>query len=143
MTTPSHTHSDGLPSSEVALPLGLQRVEPGTIFASIPVRVGDTYMVNPWIGCGKCPACLKGQDYLCPAMAAMGMGAPPWDMPGDMPAAGVASVAPGLAHAVARAARDSAATVRIAFMVNSWWGDGPGRTNGNLEVGGGSAPAIG
>ena len=37
------------------------------------VRVGDTYLINPWIGCGKCPACLRGQDNLCPAMAAMGM----------------------------------------------------------------------
>mgnify|MGYP006208393811 CR=1 FL=1 len=38
------------------------------------------------------------------------------------------------ADAVARAARDSAATVRIAFMVNSWWGEGPERSNENLEV---------
>ena len=37
------------------------------------IRVGATYLVNPWIGCGKCPACLRGQDNLCPTMAAMGM----------------------------------------------------------------------
>lgn len=37
------------------------------------VRVGETYLVNPWIGCGKCAACLRGQDNLCNAMAAMGM----------------------------------------------------------------------
>ena len=37
------------------------------------VKVGETYLVNPWIGCGKCPACLKGLDNLCPKLAAMGM----------------------------------------------------------------------
>ena len=40
------------------------------------VRVGETYLVNPWIGCGKCAACLKGQDNLCNLMAAMGMARP-------------------------------------------------------------------
>lgn len=40
------------------------------------VHIGKTYLVNPWIGCGKCPACLRGQDNLCPAMAAMGMARP-------------------------------------------------------------------
>lgn len=37
------------------------------------VRIGETYLVNPWIGCGKCAACLRGHDNLCNAMAAMGM----------------------------------------------------------------------
>ncbi len=37
------------------------------------VKVGETYLVNPWIGCGKCKACLAGKDNLCNAMAAMGM----------------------------------------------------------------------
>ncbi len=40
------------------------------------VRVGDTYMVNPWIGCGKCAVCQQGQDNLCEAMAAMGIARP-------------------------------------------------------------------
>ena len=40
------------------------------------VLVGDTYMVNPWIGCGKCAVCLQGQDNLCEAMAAMGIARP-------------------------------------------------------------------
>lgn len=40
------------------------------------VRVGDTYLVNPWIGCGKCAVCLDGQDNLCEAMAAMGIARP-------------------------------------------------------------------
>jgi hypothetical protein len=44
MTTPSHTHSDGLPSSEAALPLGLQRVEP----KHGPVREGK-------VECNACP----------------------------------------------------------------------------------------
>lgn len=37
------------------------------------VRVGDTYLVNPWIGCGKCAVCLQGRDNLCNTMAAMGV----------------------------------------------------------------------
>ena len=37
------------------------------------VKVGQTYLINPWIGCGKCAACLRGQDNLCNLMAAMGM----------------------------------------------------------------------
>ncbi len=40
------------------------------------VQVGETYLVNPWIGCGKCGVCLKGQDNLCNMMAAMGMARP-------------------------------------------------------------------
>lgn len=37
------------------------------------VQIGETYLINPWIGCGQCAACRRGQDNLCPAMAAMGM----------------------------------------------------------------------
>jgi D-arabinose 1-dehydrogenase-like Zn-dependent alcohol dehydrogenase len=40
------------------------------------VRVGDTYLVNPWIGCGKCAVCLEGQDNLCEAMTAIGIARP-------------------------------------------------------------------
>lgn len=40
------------------------------------VQVGQTYLVNPWIGCGKCPACVKGLDHLCNGMAAMGIARP-------------------------------------------------------------------
>ena len=40
------------------------------------VQVGETYLVNPWIGCGKCAVCLKDQDNLCNFMAAMGIARP-------------------------------------------------------------------
>ena len=40
------------------------------------VQVGETYLVNPWIGCGKCAVCLKGQDNLCNFMAALGIARP-------------------------------------------------------------------
>ena len=40
------------------------------------IRIGETYLVNPWIGCGKCAVCLKGQDNLCNLMAAMGIARP-------------------------------------------------------------------
>ncbi len=61
----------------VKLPLILGH-EPIGVVAAVgtsvtDVRVGETYLVNPWIGCGKCAACLKGQDNLCNLMAAMGM----------------------------------------------------------------------
>ncbi len=61
----------------VTLPVTLGH-EPVGVVAAIGdavtgVQVGETYLVNPWIGCGKCAACRKGQDNLCPAMAAMGM----------------------------------------------------------------------
>lgn len=29
------------------------------------VAVGDTVVVYPWIGCGACPACARGDDHLC------------------------------------------------------------------------------
>ncbi|MDH4377229.1 MAG: alcohol dehydrogenase catalytic domain-containing protein [Ramlibacter sp.] len=40
------------------------------------VPVGATYLVNPWIGCGKCPVCLQGQDNLCERMASLGIARP-------------------------------------------------------------------
>jgi len=40
------------------------------------VQVGQTYPVNPWIGCGKCAVCLQGQDNLCNRMAARGLARP-------------------------------------------------------------------
>jgi len=40
------------------------------------VRVGETYLVNPWIGCGTCAPCLKNQDNHCEAIAGLGVGRP-------------------------------------------------------------------
>jgi len=29
------------------------------------VKVGDVRLVNPWIGCGQCKVCLRGEENLC------------------------------------------------------------------------------
>jgi len=29
------------------------------------VKVGDVRLVNPWIGCGDCKVCLRGDENLC------------------------------------------------------------------------------
>lgn len=30
------------------------------------VAVGDQVVVYPWLGCGQCPVCLRGDDHMCP-----------------------------------------------------------------------------
>ena len=40
------------------------------------VAVGQTYLVNPWIGCGACRMCAKGNDNLCQNMRALGIASP-------------------------------------------------------------------
>ncbi len=30
------------------------------------VAVGDRVVVYPWLGCGECPVCQRGDDHLCP-----------------------------------------------------------------------------
>jgi D-arabinose 1-dehydrogenase-like Zn-dependent alcohol dehydrogenase len=36
------------------------------------VRVGDKRLVHPWIGCGSCPACHRGEEQLCSAPRFLG-----------------------------------------------------------------------
>lgn len=38
------------------------------------VQVGKRYLINPWIGCGKCRMCAAGLDNLCQTMQPVGMG---------------------------------------------------------------------
>ncbi|MFP5406170.1 MAG: alcohol dehydrogenase catalytic domain-containing protein, partial [Gammaproteobacteria bacterium] len=33
------------------------------------VSVGDPVIVYPWLGCGVCPVCQRGDDHLCPKAA--------------------------------------------------------------------------
>ena len=33
------------------------------------VKIGDRYAAFPWIGCGKCPACLRSEENHCLAAA--------------------------------------------------------------------------
>jgi len=40
------------------------------------VRPGETYLVNPWIGCGSCRMCAAGNDNLCHNMRTLGVAAP-------------------------------------------------------------------
>ena len=30
------------------------------------VKLGDKVIVYPWLGCGECPVCQRGDDHLCP-----------------------------------------------------------------------------
>jgi len=37
------------------------------------VSVGDRRVVYPWIGCGECPVCARGEEQLCARSAAIGV----------------------------------------------------------------------
>ena len=37
------------------------------------VQIGDTVLIYPWIGCGKCPTCEKGDTNLCEAPKSLGV----------------------------------------------------------------------
>jgi D-arabinose 1-dehydrogenase-like Zn-dependent alcohol dehydrogenase len=40
------------------------------------VRPGESYLVNPWIGCGSCAMCMADKDNLCHSMRTLGIVAP-------------------------------------------------------------------
>ena len=54
----------------VKLPLTMGHEPIGEVAAVGPdagdVKVGDARIVFPWIGCGSCPACERGEENLCP-----------------------------------------------------------------------------
>ena len=60
------------------LPLTLGHEPIGTVqavgSAVSGVKIGGSYLVNPWIGCGQCWACKSHRDNLCNNMRAMGVG---------------------------------------------------------------------
>jgi len=35
-------------------------------------RVGDKRLVYPWIGCGACEFCQRGEELLCQSMRSLG-----------------------------------------------------------------------
>ena len=37
------------------------------------IQIGDTVLVYPWIGCGKCPTCEKGDTNLCETPKSLGV----------------------------------------------------------------------
>lgn len=37
------------------------------------VKIGDRRLAHPWIGCGACPVCRRGEENLCRAMKSLGV----------------------------------------------------------------------
>src|SRR5690606_6008122 len=37
------------------------------------VRIGERRVVFPWIGCGECPACRRGEENLCDVASQIGV----------------------------------------------------------------------
>jgi D-arabinose 1-dehydrogenase-like Zn-dependent alcohol dehydrogenase len=63
-------------SAMMSLPHTLGHEVAGEVVALGPeasgVRIGDHRAVYPWIGCGKCAACLRGEENLCNAPRNLG-----------------------------------------------------------------------
>ena len=59
------------------LPVTLGHENVGEVVALGPdardVKVGTRMLVDPWIGCGTCPACQRNEDNLCTAMRSLGV----------------------------------------------------------------------
>jgi len=59
------------------LPVTLGHENVGEVAAMGPdvksVKVGQRVLVDPWIGCGTCPACRRNEDNLCSAMRSVGV----------------------------------------------------------------------
>jgi propanol-preferring alcohol dehydrogenase len=53
----------------IALPLTMGHETAGRLIAAGPdaagVDVGKTYLVYPWVGCGQCATCRRGDEQLC------------------------------------------------------------------------------
>ena len=53
----------------IKLPLTMGHENVGEVVAVGPdakgVKVGDVRLVNPWMGCGKCKVCQRGDENLC------------------------------------------------------------------------------
>lgn len=58
-----------LPLSAIKLPHTMGHEIEGEVVAFGPeakgVKVGERYAAFPWIGCGDCPACQRGEENLC------------------------------------------------------------------------------
>jgi D-arabinose 1-dehydrogenase-like Zn-dependent alcohol dehydrogenase len=59
------------------LPVTLGHENVGEVIALGPeakgVRIGQRMLADPWIGCGQCAACRRGDDNLCRAMKSLGV----------------------------------------------------------------------
>ncbi|MBL8705099.1 MAG: alcohol dehydrogenase catalytic domain-containing protein [Rhodospirillales bacterium] len=53
----------------ITLPLTMGHESVGEVIALGPdargVKIGDRRLVYPWIGCGQCPVCTRGEENLC------------------------------------------------------------------------------
>jgi len=58
-----------LPMSAIKLPHTLGHEIEGEVVAVGPdakgVKVGQRYAAFPWMGCGQCPSCLRGEETIC------------------------------------------------------------------------------
>ncbi|HEY3721432.1 MAG TPA: alcohol dehydrogenase [Roseiarcus sp.] len=61
----------------IALPLTMGHETAGRVLAVGPdasgVTIGKTYLVYPWIGCGRCATCLRGDENLCATPSFLGI----------------------------------------------------------------------
>src|SRR5438132_4270385 len=61
----------------IPLPLTMGHETAGEVVALGPqaegVKAGEVRLVYPWIGCGKCPLCLSGDEHLCAAPRSLGV----------------------------------------------------------------------
>jgi propanol-preferring alcohol dehydrogenase len=59
------------------LPVTLGHENVGEVVAAGPqakgVKLGARMLANPWIGCGECAVCRRGEDNLCRAMRSLGV----------------------------------------------------------------------
>jgi D-arabinose 1-dehydrogenase-like Zn-dependent alcohol dehydrogenase len=59
------------------LPVTLGHENVGEVVAVGPdahgVKVGDRRLAHPWIGCGSCKVCQRGEENLCTAMRSLGV----------------------------------------------------------------------
>jgi propanol-preferring alcohol dehydrogenase len=61
----------------MTLPLTLGHENVGEVVTVGPdakgVKVGDRRLADPWIGCGICAMCARGEDFLCRSMKSLGV----------------------------------------------------------------------
>jgi propanol-preferring alcohol dehydrogenase len=61
----------------IGLPLTMGHETAGRLVATGPdakgVSIGKTYLVYPWIGCGQCAVCRRGDEHLCATPAFLGV----------------------------------------------------------------------
>jgi D-arabinose 1-dehydrogenase-like Zn-dependent alcohol dehydrogenase len=46
---------------------------PDAKIGNLGAKIGQRMLVDPWIGCGTCPACQRNEDNLCSAMRSIGV----------------------------------------------------------------------